>query len=102
MDDLSFSAYLIYIILKLTHGQGLVDAHNGGFLAERRLGARPHDVVDGQFIAEDNLRVVVHIDDGGQPGIVQAKEILERGVLPESVGVVGIVHAHLVIAEEQQ
>ena len=72
---LAFCTCLVNAVLQHPHRQGFLNAHYGGFLLERRLDARPYDVVDGQFIAEDHLLVFIDVDDGGQGGIVEPEEI---------------------------
>ena len=84
------------------HRPDVGNTYGSGHLAQRGLGTRPDDVVDGQLIAEDDFAVLIDVDDGGQSGVVEAEEIKERGVLTETVGVVGIIHRCLVVAEEEQ
>ena len=69
--------------------------------AQGGLRAHPHDVVNGQLIAEDDFPVLVDVDDRSQPGIGQSEEIEERGVLSVGIGIVLIVHATLVVAQEE-
>ena len=102
MDELSFGMCLVDIALQLVHRQHIADAHRLTLVAERRLSACPHDIVDGQFIAKDYFTILVHIDDSNQAGIVKSEEIEHRGVLTEAIGIVGIVHAYLIIAKEEQ
>ena len=101
MNVLTATACLVEIDLQFAHGPGVADATNGSTLVKRRNGARPDDVVDGEFVAEDNLAVFIDIDDSGQAGIVEAEEVEERRVLAEAIGVVGIVHANFMIAKEE-
>ena len=102
MHGLSFGAYLIYIILQFAHRQGLRDTHHLGLFSQRGLGTRPDDIVDGQLVAKHNLAVFIDIDDSRQTRIIESEEIEEGRVLTEAVGIVGIVHAHLIVTQEEQ
>ena len=72
---LPLAAGLVEIAFQLTQRHRLRHAHGRCLLAERRLEARPYDVIDGQLIAEHYLRVGVNVNHCGQTGIVEAKEI---------------------------
>ena len=80
----------------------LGDAHGGRLLVQGGLGAHPNDVVDGEFVAEDDFPVLVDVNHGIQPGKVQAEIIKEGGVLPVAEGVVLVVQSLFVVAQEQQ
>ena len=96
MHGLPFLARLVYI------GLQLADTESGGTLLQSRHRARPHDIINGEFVAEDYLAVLINIDDCSKVGVVHPEEIQEGAVLTELIGVVSIIHADLCIAEEEQ
>ena len=93
---------LAQILLELFHRQGLFHAHQLGVVGQRRHGAGPHDIVDGKFVAKDDFIAGIGIDNGRQAREVQAPEIEEGAVLAELVLVALVVHAHLVVTQEQK
>src|SRR5690554_6268380 len=67
-----------------------------------RLRSGPYDGVDGRIIAKDVLLIPIDVDPSNQSRFIDS-EIIEKGtVLPVMVGIVGIIHATLLISEEQQ
>ena len=80
----------------------LDNAHGSGLLVQGGLGTHPDDVVDGEFIAEDDFTVLVNVNHGIQPGKVQAEIIKERGVLAVAEGVVLVIQSLFVIAQKKQ
>ena len=102
MHCLSLTASLVEIAFQIAQSHCLRNAYGRCFLAECRLDTRPDDIIDGQIITEDDLCVSIYIDDGGQAGIVKTEKIQKCGVLTEAIGIVGIVDASLVIAQEEQ
>ena len=95
-------ARFVEIAFQRLHGPCVGDAQLLAPLFQRGHRARPYDIVDGQFAAKHHLTVVVDVDDGSQAWVVESEEIEERAVLAEAVGVVGIIHAHFLIAQEEQ
>lgn len=89
-------------LLETGEGKGLRGSDHGGLLAEEGLRAHPDDVVDGEVVAEDNVASFIDVDDGSEAVEVESEVVEERGVLTETVGVVGIIHRSMVVAEEQQ
>src|SRR5262245_18871234 len=73
----------------------------GGAIRDRRLRTGPHDVRYRHVVAEERLRAGVDVDDRCQAGLVEAPEIEKRAVLAERIDVGRVVHANLVVAEEQ-
>ena len=57
------------VSLELGQGADVLDAGSFALLMERRLHAHPHDGVDGEFVAEDDLAILVDVDDGHQAGV---------------------------------
>ena len=102
MYGMAFGRSAVKIVLELAHGEGLADAYTLALLTNGGLDTHPDDAIDGELVAKDNLAVLIDVDDGGKTGIIGAKEIEERRVLTIVIGVVGIVHATLVVAEEEQ
>ena len=60
-----------------------------------------HLGVDGELVAEDGGFLLVDVDQPGQAGAVQPEKVEEVAVLPEPVGVVGIVHGAFIVAHQQ-
>lgn len=89
-------------LLETGEGKGLRGSDHGSLLAEKRLCAHPNDVIDGGVVAKDDVAPFIDVDDGSEAVEVEPEIIEERGVLTETVGVVGIVHRSMVVAEEQQ
>ena len=102
MNRLSFLSGFVDAVLQLAHREGLGNTCCLRLLLQRGLSARPYDVIYCQFIAEHHCGVGINVDDSSQTGIVEAEVIKESTVLTETISVVSIVHAHLVIAEEEQ
>ena len=102
MDGLSLCHGLFDIILEAVQRLGLHDADAEGFLLQCRLSSHPYDVVNREFVAENDFLVVVDVDHGGQAGIIKAEEIQEGRILTEAVGVVGIVHSDFLVAKEEE
>ena len=102
VDVLSTATCLVEIGFQLVHGARVADSTCCGALVECRNRARPYDVVNGQLIAKDYFTILIDVDDGCQSGIVETEEVEERRVLTEAIGVVSIVHAHFMVAQEEQ
>ena len=102
MDRLFLLLSLLQVALDLLERTYFGNTGSFRFLLEGRLDAHPDNGIDGQLIPKDDLPVVVDVDNGGQSGIRQAEEIEEGGILTEMIGVVGIIHATLVISQKQQ
>ncbi len=81
---------------------GVGDTDPFGAFGDGGQVAHPHDVVDGQLVAEDDGRALVDVDHRRQLGLVETEVVEEGAVLPEGVAVVGVVHRALGVAEEQQ
>ena len=79
-------------------GCGLGNAHQGGQLRHRGQVARPHDVFDGQIVAEEHRTVPIQVDHSGIAWLVDAEVVQEGAVLPEGVRVVRVVHRTVVVA----
>ena len=102
VDRLSLGTGFVDIVLQLLHGHRVADADLRTLILQRRLCTCPDDIIDGEFIAKHNLAVLIHIDDGSQTSVVESEEIEKRAVLTERIGVIGIVHAYLVVSQEEQ
>ena len=87
--------------LERRHRRARRDAGRLAVVGDGRLRPRPDDVVHRQVVAEERLGALVDVDDRGQARQVDGEEVQERAVLPEMVGVGGVVHPHLVVAEKQ-
>ena len=94
--------FTIYDFCQFAHGTDVGDAYRLASFLERGHRPCPYDIVNGQVVTKDDLTVFIDIDDRSNAWEVESEEIQHRGVLTESVGIVGIVHAHLVIAQEEQ
>src|SRR5580704_12022054 len=70
-------------------------------LRQRRLRTRPNDIIQRKIIAKKGLLIVVDINHYRQSGPVQPKKIKKAAVLPERIQVVLIIHAAVLIAEQQ-
>ena len=81
---------------------GVGHAHPFGPFGDGGQVAHPHDVVDGQLVAEDDGRALVDVDHRRQVGLVETEVVEEGTVLPEGVAVVGVVHRALGVAREHQ
>ena len=86
---------------KLRHRERRRDAHFGAHLAQRGLRSGPDDVLDGEIVAVERLFARVGVDQAGDRRHIQSEVVAQRGVLPEIVGVVGIVVRREGIAREQ-
>ena len=73
------------------HREGGRHADLGAHFAEGGLRPGPDDVLDGEVIAVEGLLAGIGIDEPDDVGDIQPEIVSERGVLPEIVGVVGIV-----------
>ena len=91
MDGLPFLEGKFDILAERGHGTRLGDTHCQTALGQRGLHARPDDVVDSEFVTENDGLVVVDVDDSCQTFVVEAKEIEERGILTERIVVIGVV-----------
>ena len=89
------------ILAESGHRTRLGDAHGQTALGQSRLHTRPDDVVDGEFVTEDDGLVVVDVDDGGQTFTIEAKEVEERGVLTERIVVIGVVIGGNAVAQHK-
>ena len=85
---------------ELRERTGLRHAHLLGQRSNRRLIAHPDDVIDGEVITENDRLVRVEVDDGGDVGDGKSKEIEEVTILTEVIGIVGIVHRGLMVAQK--
>ena len=97
-----FAQRLAQHVAHFVGGQSLAHAHTLRLAGKGGLCSHPHDVIDGRVVAEHYLPPLVDVDDGRQPLVVDAEEVEKRGVLPERVGVVLIVHGRLIVAQEEQ
>ena len=86
---------------ELRHREGRRDARTGTQLAQRGLRSRPHDILDREVVAVERLLARVGVDHARDRGHVQTEKVAERGVLPEIVGVIGVVVGRERIARKQ-
>ena len=90
------------------HEQGPELVH-GACMLYSRLGAQllygqaslPDYIVYGEFVCIHGHLAVLHVYQCGKAGEIKTEEIQERRILAERIGVVGIVHAGLVIAQKE-
>jgi hypothetical protein len=78
--------------LELSDRHRMMSARRRGEVDQRRLRAHPHHVGQGGLGAEQGRLRRVGVDRPGEIGHVEPKVVAERSVLPEAVGVVGVVH----------
>ena len=102
MDALTALHGLVQVADDIGRGACVGDAHGCGFLAERGLRTHPDDVVDAQFVAENDFTVFVDVDDGRQPGEGKSEIIKESRILTIAEGVVLVVQSLFVVPQEQQ
>ena len=93
MDRLAFLLCVLQIGFDFLERTYFGDTGCFALFLQRRLCSHPDNCVDRQFVAENDLAVVVYVDDGGQPGVGKPEEIQKSGILAEMVCVIGIVHA---------
>ena len=82
------------------HGSRSAHACLGSKVAYRLHAAIPNDVVNVDFVAVESLNARIGIYDAHESVAVLGKEIEERAVLAELVGVGRIVHRGVVVAKE--
>ena len=75
MHRLSFTHRFVQIIHYLGGRHHIRYAHTLTFLFQGRLGAHPDDIVDGQFIPENNFPVFIDIDQSRKTGIIRTEKI---------------------------
>ncbi len=63
------------IVGELACRKGLFDAYSLSFLGKGGLVAHPYYIVDGEFVAEDYLTVVVDIDHGVEPRVSESEVV---------------------------
>ena len=98
MDGLAFLLRVLQICFDFLERTDFDDTGGFALFLQCRLRSHPNDRVDCQFVAENDLAVVVYVDDGGQSGVGKSEEIQKSGILAEMVCVIGIVHAGLIVA----
>ena len=81
--------------------EGLRDADPGAQFAQGGLRTGPDDVLHREVVAVERLLARVGVDHADQRGGVQPEVVEERRVLPEVVGVVGVVVRGQPVAREQ-
>ena len=89
------------LFFELRHRERRRDARSGAHFAQRGLRSGPDDVLDGEIVAVQRLFARVGVDHADDRRHVQPEIVAERGVLPEVVGVVGIIVRRERIAREQ-
>ena len=87
---------------KFPAGSHVAHAHESAHLTLGGHIAHPHDVVDGQFVGEDDFPVGIDVDEGAHAGVVRPEVVEHRAVLTEGVAVVAVVHAHFPVADEDE
>ena len=92
----------LHLVLQLGGRFGPVDSGLVAFLPESGLAAHPHYIIYRQFVSEYCGHSLVYVHQRRQPGEIQAEEIEEGGILTVRVGVVGVVHPGLVVAQEKE
>ncbi len=102
MNRLPLGARPVEIFLQIVGRESLGNTDSGSLLVDCGLIAHPHDIVGGEFVAEDYLAVIVDVYDRVEAGIGLVKEIHECGVLTIAVAVVGKVAGSFLVAEEKQ
>ena len=102
MDALTALHGLVQVGHDVRRGACVGNAHGCGFLAERGLRTHPDDVVDAQFVAENDFTVFVDVDDGRQPGEGKSEIIKKSRILTIAEGVVLVVQSLFVVPQEQQ
>ena len=73
----------------------------GGLFAERGLGTGPDDVLYRQVVAVEGLFARVGVDQPRERRRIQSEVVAESRILPEVVGVVGIVVGRSLVARDQ-
>ena len=92
----------VQILSQLAHRTGVGHTNSSGILGDGRLFAGPDDIIDGQFVTEDDGAVVVNIDDSSQSLAIQTEKVEKRGILTKLIVVVGIVVTGDAVTEEKQ
>ena len=100
MDRLAFLLRVLQICFDFLERTDFGDTGSFALFLQRRLCSHPDNCVDCQFVAKNDLTVVIYVDDGGQSGVGKPEEIQESGVLAEMVCVIGIVHAGLIVTQK--
>ena len=71
------------ILHKRLRRANLTNAHLFGQFRQRRLGAHPDNIIDGNIVTKHNFRSIVKVNYSIQAGAVNPKIIQEGAVLPE-------------------
>ena len=101
VDPASQGDGLAKAFFQLGHREGRRDADPGAHLAQRGLRTGPDDVLDGEVVAVERLLARVGVDHPDHRRDVQPEVVAERRVLPEIVGVVGVVVGRQGVAREE-
>ena len=99
---LSFCLCVLQVCCQLGHRHSLGDAYTLALLLDGGLYAGPYNVVDGKFVTEDNLLVLVDVYDGCKTCIVRCEVVEECRILTEMIYVIKVVSAYFGVSEEKQ
>ena len=77
--------------LEFRHGECCADADLGSHVAQHGLRACPDDVLDRKVVAVKGLLARIGVDHADQRRDVESEVVPEGRILPEIVGVVGII-----------
>ena len=97
----AFDQGLLEVFSEMVEVAAVGDADAVALLFQRRQGATPNHVVDGDIHAKENLLATLKVDDADQVGVVETEIIGEVAVLTIDVGVVGIVEGGFVVGREE-
>ena len=82
------------------HGGALGTARLRGHIAYAIYGAKPHDILNINIVANEPLVARISIDDTDESVTLEAEVIEEGAVLTEFVAVGRIIHWRLIVAKQ--
>ena len=100
MDGLALGTSPVNEFLQVGHRSRLFYSYFGGQVVNGRHETRPDDVFDVDVITDEPLAARVSIDDADETVALLAKEIEERTILTELVGIGRVVGGSLVMTED--
>ena len=101
MDRLSGAACFFYKINQASGRDFFCNTNGFRQFFHRRHCAHPNYIFNAQVVAEDDLPVVININNRSQSWLVDTKEVQEITILPEMIGIAGIVHADFIVTQEE-
>ena len=101
MDLTALGDGLLEVFAKLVEVAAVNDTNALALFLQRRQGATPDHIIDGDVNAKENFVASLKVDDTDHIRMIEAEEIGEVAVLTVDISIVGIVERSLVIGREE-